>query len=140
MWDGELIRYQPMSGDPLWVGEEMVMTSGGWLEESWDGPFPDACMQLLDQFRAPRTGDMVVVASAGYDFRKRFEVPEHKSGHGSLIRAHMQVPIWTNVPGPPEPIRTVDLFPSMLEWLGEPVPEGIDGQQVWSPEPATTVA
>jgi hypothetical protein len=27
----------------------------------------------------------------------------------------------------------VDLFPSMLDWLGVAVPENIDGQAVWLP-------
>ena len=45
---------------------------------------------LFDQFRASRTGDLLVVANEGYDFRQRYEVPEHKSGHGSMFRAHMQ--------------------------------------------------
>jgi hypothetical protein len=97
-------------------------------------------VQLLDQFRASRTGDLVVVAKEGYDFRDRFEVPEHRSGHGSLTRAHMQIPVWTSVPGPAVPVRSVDLFPAMLEWLGEPVPAGIDGQPVWTPGRAATVA
>ena len=42
--------------------------------------------QLLDQFRARRTGELLVVAREGYDFRDRFEVPEHRAGHGSLMR------------------------------------------------------
>ena len=97
-------------------------------------------MQLLDQFRSARTADLLVVGREGYDFRRRFEVPEHKAGHGSLIRAHMQVPIWSNAPLPNGPLRTVDLFPSMLQWLGEPIPEGIDGQLRWQPGSSATVA
>jgi hypothetical protein len=34
---------------------------------------------------------------------------------------------------PAGPLRTVDLFPGMLEWLGYPVPHGIDGELVWLP-------
>lgn len=138
--EGDRIRYRPGSGDPLELGGEYCRTEGEWLEASWDAPFPDACVQLLDQFRAARTGDLIVVAREGYDFRERFEVPEHKSGHGSLIRSHMQVPVWSSVPGPVTPIRSVDLFPAMLEWLGETVPEGIDAQPVWSPARTATVA
>jgi hypothetical protein len=131
--EGELVRYRPLSGDPLTVGGEQLLSETEWLETTWDGVYPDACLQLLDQFRAQRTGDLIVVAREGFDFRRRFEVPEHKSGHGSLIRAHMQVPIWSSVPAPTSPMRTVNLFPAMLEWLGEPVPEGIDGLPLWSP-------
>jgi hypothetical protein len=39
----------------------------------------------------------------------------------------MEVPIAASVPLPAVPIRTVDLMPAMLEVLGVPVPEGIDG-------------
>jgi hypothetical protein len=138
--EGELIRYTPVSGDPLGLGSAIECDEAEWLERTWDHPFPDACVQILDQFRASRTGDLIVVGNEGYDFRKRFEVPEHKSGHGSLIRAHMQVPVWTSVPGPAVAIRTIDLFPSMLEWLGVAVPEGIDGQPVWHPERGVPVA
>jgi Type I phosphodiesterase / nucleotide pyrophosphatase len=138
--EGDLVRYRPISGDPLAIGEEQLLSETEWLEASWDGQYPDACVQLLDQFRARRTGDLVVVAREGFDFRRRFEVPEHKSGHGSLIRAHMQVPIWSSVPGPTSTLRTVDLFPAMLEWLGEAVPEEIDGQPLWSPARVGAVA
>jgi hypothetical protein len=138
--DGDEIRYHPLSGDPLELGGSARRSRAEWLDASWDGPYPDACVQLLDQFRAPRTGDLLVVAREGYDFRERFEVPEHKSGHGSLIRSHMQIPVWTSVPGPATPVRSVDLFPAMLEWLGEAVPEGIDAEAVWSPVRAAPVA
>jgi hypothetical protein len=45
------------------------------------------------------------------------------------------VPIWSSVPIPDATLRTVDLFPAMLHWLGEPVPQDIDGQLRWLPEP-----
>jgi hypothetical protein len=111
------------------------------LEATWDGPFPDAAFHLLDQFRSPRSGDLLAIAREGYDFRQRFEVPEHKAGHGSLIRAHMQTPVWSSQPVPSAPLRTVDLFPSMLSWLGVPSPDNIDGEAVWHPgEPAAIAA
>lgn len=128
--DGATVAYRPESGDPLGLGARTA-SPDGWLHATWDTTYPDACIQLLDQFRAPRTGDLIVVAREGYDLRRRFEIPEHKSGHGSLIRGHMQVPVWTSIPAPATPIRTVDLFPAMLEWLGVPVPPGIDGQRSW---------
>ena len=45
----------------------------------------------------------------------------------------MMTPAWSNRPGLPQRIRTVDLFPALLDWLGEPVPEGLDGRPVWLP-------
>jgi arylsulfatase A-like enzyme len=39
----------------------------------------------------------------------------------------MEVPLAASVPLPDAPIRTVDVMPTMLETLGLPVPEGLDG-------------
>jgi hypothetical protein len=129
----EEIVYEPLSGDPLMVGTRWSGNSREWLERTWDGPFPDAAFHLMDQFRSPRSGDLLVIAREGYDFRGRFEVPEHRAGHGSLIRAHMQTPVWSSRPMPDPPLRTVDLFPSMLDWLGVAPPAVMDGELVWSP-------
>ena len=128
------IRYTPRTGDPLGVGGAFAGTHREWLARSWSDPFPDAAYQLLDQFRSGRTGDLVVVANEGYDFRARFEIPEHRSGHGSLIRAHMHTPLWSNRGLGPVPLRTIDLFPTMLDWLGVTLPAGIDGELVWKAE------
>lgn len=129
---GEVV-YEPFSGDPLEIGGYWSGSIRESLEATWNGSFPDAVFQLVDQFRSPRSGDLLVVAREGYDFRGRFEVPEHKAGHGSLIRAHMQTPVWSSQPMPETPLRTVDLFPAMLGWLGVAVPQGIDGEPVWAP-------
>jgi hypothetical protein len=127
------LSYQPLTGDPLGLGGARGGSDREWLEATWDGPYPDAAYHLLDQFRADRTGDLVVIAREGYDFRRRFEVPEHRAGHGSLVRSHMQTPVWASEPLPAGPLRTVDLFPAMLDWLGVAVPAGIDGEAVWRP-------
>jgi hypothetical protein len=130
---GDDVTYQPISGDPLELGGPWAGSSRDWLDHSWDGSYPDAPFHITDQFRTRRSGDLLVIAREGYDFRGRFEVPEHRDGHGSLIRAHMQTPVWSSRPIPDKPLRTVDLFPSMLEWLGVTPPPGIDGEPVWHP-------
>ena len=131
--EGDRISYQVESGDPLELGGSVAGDESDWPDIGWDSAWPDAPYHLLDQFRAGRTGDLVVIAREGYDFRERFEIPEHKAGHGSLGRSHMMTPAWSNRPGLPQRIRTVDLFPALLDWLGEPVPEGLDGRPVWLP-------
>jgi hypothetical protein len=131
--EGDRVSYLPVTGDPLMIGRSWSASSREWLEATWDGPFPDAPFHLLDQFRSRRSGDLLVIAREGYDFRARFEVPEHKAGHGSLIRAHMQTPVWSSHPIPAAPLRTVDLFPTMLDWLGVSVPQRLDGELVWAP-------
>ncbi len=133
--DGQ-VTYSPLDGDPLAIGGARTDTQRGWLEATWNSEYPDAVFHLLDQFKADRTGDLVVVAKEGYDFRERFEVPEHKAGHGSLIRPHMQTPVWASQPVPSTALRTVDLFPAMLDWLAVEAPAGIDGEPVWLPRSA----
>ncbi len=130
---GSEAAYQPISGDPLLVGGAWSATQRQWLEATWNSSFPDAAFHLMDQFRTRRSGDLLVIGREGYDFRARFEVPEHRAGHGSLIRAHMQTPVWSSQPIPPAPLRTVDLFPAMLAWLGVDIPKDIDGESVWLP-------
>jgi hypothetical protein len=129
---GEL-TYHPVSGDPLLLGGPRSGTPRQWLDATWDAAFPDAVFNLFDQFRSSRSGDLLVTAREGFDFRDRFEVPEHRWGHGSLIRSHMQTPVWSSQPITSRPIRTVDLFPAILTWLGAPLPEGIDGESVCMP-------
>jgi hypothetical protein len=115
---GDRIAYRPRGADPLALGGALELDADAWLARTWDAPYPDAPFHLLDQFDASRTGDLVVVAREGFDFRRRFEIPKHRSGHGSLVRSHMQTPLWASVPVPSRALRTVDVFPMLLEWLG----------------------
>lgn len=137
---GAVITYRPLRGDPLEMGGAFSGDEREWLEASWDGAYPDAAVQLLDQIRSPRSGDLIVVAREGFDFRERYEVPEHRSGHGSMVRSHMQTPVWSSTPLPGGPLRTADLFPSMLHWLGVDAPQGIDGLPIWLPSPVERVS
>jgi hypothetical protein len=130
---GDEVEYLPLRGDPLEVGGAWSGTSREWLERTRDAAYPDAPFNLFDQFRTARSGDLLVIAREGYDFRRRFEIPEHRAGHGSLFRAHMQTPVWSSQPLPAVALRTVDLFPAMLGWLGVSPPREIDGQAVWNP-------
>lgn len=129
---GEIL-YRPISGDPLLLGGERKASGRQWLEATWDAAYPDAPFHIMDQFRSRRSGDLLVIGREGYDFRARFELPEHRWGHGSLIRAHMQTPVWSSQPIASTPVRTVDLFPAMLDWLSVDIPAGIDGESVWLP-------
>lgn len=132
---GPGIAYRPISGDPLSLGRSWVATDRAWLEATWNAEYPDAAYQLLDQFRSARTGDLVLVGRSGFDFRGGWEIPEHRAGHGSLTREHMQTPVWSSEPLPATPLRTVDLFPAVLGWLGVELPRAVDGAAIWRPQP-----
>jgi hypothetical protein len=120
-----LIRYQPEQGDPLGLGGYTELEDREMLARTRGTDVPDAPRQLLQLFGAARSGDLVLAAAPGADFRGPWEIPEHKAGHGSLIAQHMEVPIAASVALPDAPIRTVDLMPTILERLGIAVPEGI---------------
>lgn len=124
---GGRIRYTPLNGDPLDLGGPCELDDRDMLARSRATSLPDAPRQLLQLFRTPRAGDVALAARVSTDFRGPWEIPEHKSGHGSLIPEHMEVPIAASVPLPDAPVRTVDLMPAMLEVLGVAIPEGLDG-------------
>jgi hypothetical protein len=119
------VRYMPEDGDPLGLGGYVVLDDRDLLARSRETELPDAARQLLQLFESPRAGDLVLAAEPGTDFRGPWEMPEHQSGHGSLIAEHMEVPIAASMALPDVPIRTVDLMPSILERLGVAVPSGV---------------
>lgn len=122
------VTYEPLLGDPLELGaDRLTLGDRELLARSRHTSLPDAARQLLQLFRSPRAGDLVLAAAAGSDFRGPWEIPEHRAGHGSLIADHVEVPLAASIPLPDAPIRTVDVFPAMLEALDVPVPSGLDG-------------
>ena len=126
--EGDRIRYEAWLGDPLGLGAgDLVLDDREMLERSRGTQLPDAPRQILQLFRSARAGDLVLAAAPGADFRDDWEIPAHRAGHGSLLAAHMEVPIAASVPLPAGPIRTVDLMPAILEVLGVEQPDGLDG-------------
>jgi hypothetical protein len=119
------IRYEPLDGDPLSLGGDVELEDRELLARSRETDVPDAPRQLLQLLQSPRAGDLVLAAAPGADFRGPWEIPEHRAGHGSLIAEHMQVPILASVALPEVSLRTVDLMPTMLEYLGAAVPQGL---------------
>jgi hypothetical protein len=125
--DGK-IRYVPESADVLELGDSPITKhEREWLAASIAGRFPDSPMQLIQLFRSSRTGDLVLSASEHADLREDWEIPEHRSGHGGLTHDHMRCLVATNskLTGP---LRSVDIFPAILNHLGHEIPAGIDGR------------
>ena len=126
--DADGVHYEPLLGDPLGLGPARISVDDReLLARSRRTAFPDAPRQLVQLFSSARTGDVVLAAARGSDFREAWEIPEHRAGHGSLIADHMEVLLAASVPLPDAPVRTVDLMPTMLETLGLPIPAGLDG-------------
>ncbi len=123
-----LYCYEPVSGDPLrYGGTTLKLNAEDWLLKTYQSDYPDAVIQILQLIRSPRSGDVMLSAAPGYDLRLRYEVPEHHGSHGGLHRDHMMIPIISNVPFSGETCRSVDVFPTLLEWMGYDIPENIDG-------------
>jgi hypothetical protein len=98
------------------------------LVHTRDTEYPDGLVQIAQIFGASRAGDLVVTAARGWDLKLRGEHRLHRSGHGSLHREHMAVPFAMNAPFDKRAARTVDAFPTILHYLGESIPHGVDGR------------
>ena len=122
------LRYQPLDGDPFGLPSlPEAMSFQEALDATADTEYPDCLLQVTQLFRSERCGDVVVSAAPDYDLRDRHEHPEHASGHGALYADHMNVPLAASAPLTEGPMRTADLFPTVLDWLQRPVPSPIDG-------------
>jgi hypothetical protein len=133
------VAYRVDEGDPFgWDEIPERMSSEEALAATFDTGHPDALVQIAQLFRSSRAGDLVVSALPGYDLRERHEHPEHLSSHGSLHSGHMIVPVATSAPLADGPLRTADIFATVLDHLGRDLPPGIDGvpRLAASPAPA----
>ncbi|MBI4211169.1 MAG: alkaline phosphatase family protein [Deltaproteobacteria bacterium] len=123
------VEYQVFKGDPLGFGDiPKKLSIDDSLALSHHTDYPDALYQIANLFRSNRTGDVVLSATPGYDLRLKYEHPEHRGSHGSLHRLHMHVPILCNTKLDQGPMRTVDVFPTVLEFLNHPIPGFVEGK------------
>jgi len=128
--DGALFTYEPIDGgDPLGLGGRVEASSRDAAHDACAASdYPDALVQLMQLAASPRSGEMFLSATRGWDFRARYEPIPHVSSHGALHREHMDVPLLLSRPAMRMPRRTTDVMPSALEALGLPVPSGLDGR------------
>lgn len=120
--------YRPLTGDPLGLGALEALPSDACHERSIDTDYPDGIVQIAHLACAARSGDILLSATRGHDFRARYEPIPHRSAHGALHREHMLVPLLASRPLAGVPRRTVDVMPSALAALGLPLPAGLDGR------------
>lgn len=94
---------------------------------------PDIVSQLPSLFESPFCGDLFLVAAAGWDFEKG-----HRGSHGGFLRDEMRVPLIIAGPGigngEMETARTVDIVPTILDYLGYSdrlKDRPLDGRSLW---------
>ncbi|WP_158275255.1 alkaline phosphatase family protein [Pedobacter sp. HMWF019] len=122
--DRQQFEYHPLTGDPLGLGDLHCNSPRAALEATFHREYPDAMVQISQLFESKRAGDLIISAKNGYDLRGTWEFPEHKGSHGSLRKEHMVVPMVCNQQGwADHATRTADLFPTLLKWMGKPIPE-----------------
>ena len=129
-WDGELrYAYRPIDGDPLLLGGEIEpLDAAAAHARTLDSDYPDALVQIAHLAGAARTGEIILSAARGWDFRAKYEPIPHVSSHGALHREHMLVPLLVNRPVTEAPRRTVDVFTSAMTALGVDVPAEAEGR------------
>jgi hypothetical protein len=125
--EGRSYWYLPRTGDPLGCGVLEDADEVEAYDATMSTDYPDAIVQIANLAGAPRSGEIILSASRGWDFRGRYEPIPHYSSHGALHRDHMQVPLLVNRMPKHRPRRTVDVMPSALAALGIQEPEGLDG-------------
>lgn len=123
-----LLCYRRTSGDPLGLGQDVCDAS---MDETFaltmQTDYPDSIGQIATIARSARSGEIILSAARGWDYRSKYEPIPHVSSHGALHREHMLVPLLTSRRYSGTPRRTTDVMPSALEILGHPIPAGLDG-------------
>ena len=116
--DGQRIAYRPLTGDPLGLGELPPLDATESHEAAGGSDYPDALVQIASLAACARSGDIILSASRGWDFRAGWEPIPHVSSHGALHREHMMVPLLVNRRPTRAPRRTVDVFATAAAELG----------------------
>lgn len=132
-WNAERISYRPVTGDPLGLGDRRDLTDDEAYEAALETDYPDSLVQISRLSDSPRSGEIILSAVRGWDFRAKYEPIPHTSSHGALHRDHMLVPLLMNRAPDSVPRRTVDVMPSALAALGIGIPPGLDGRSFVKP-------
>lgn len=120
--------YRRATGDPLGLGRDLDGDGRETYDATIGSDYPDGIVQIAVLAGTARSGDIILSAAPGHDFRARYEPIPHRSAHGALHRDHMLVPLLTNRVPRIAPRRTTDLFPSALAALGVSAPTVLDGR------------
>jgi hypothetical protein len=118
--------YLHVDGDPLGIDSFEDLCDEAVHERTLATDYPDSVAQLAHLVLAPRSGDLVISATPGWDLRRQYEPIDHVSSHGALHAAHMLVPLVGNRRRKEMPRRTVDLHKFVLSGLGLRKPWGFE--------------
>lgn len=122
--------YIPIDGgDPLELGGEHSKLNpfDAW-EVTKHSAYPDSLVQLSLLIHAERSGDIILSASHGWDFRARFEPTPHVSTHGALLSEQMHTVLLLDQKPIRQPQRTTDVALSALDLLGIDQPPATEGR------------
>lgn len=111
------VTHEHRSGDPLGIATGTFDMTEAW-EAARTGEYPDALVQLALLTSSERTGDIILSAAPGCDFRARYEPLPHVSTHGALRRDQMRVPLLLDAPPRTLLRRTTDVMPAICHALG----------------------
>ena len=130
--DSLRFSYQFTGTDPLGYGVFYKnLSSSEALQRTYNSPYPDGIVQLWQIFKGERTGDLVLSAEKGYDLSARYQVLDHRATHGALIAEHLYIPLAMNYPIAEQYIRSIDVFPTVLNLCGHDITaHRIDGKIV----------
>jgi hypothetical protein len=122
------LRYSRLSGDPLGLGRDLSgLSDDAAYDATIASDYPDSLVQVSRIASSARSGEIILSAARGWDFRAKYEPIPHVSSHGAFHREHMMVPLLTNRCYAGTPRRTTDVMPSALVALGRAIPRGLDG-------------
>ncbi|HCU24197.1 MAG TPA: hypothetical protein DF383_04190 [Deltaproteobacteria bacterium] len=132
-----LYAYRPDPGqDPLdylgipeiqrWVRESRFVDAETWLQATANLPIPDAPPVFTQLFDDYQVGEMAIVTTKSSEFHGG-----HISGHGSPWREDRRVPLLFHGPGIQPGVypraRSVDLFPTLMDFFGLDPQVPVDG-------------
>jgi predicted AlkP superfamily pyrophosphatase or phosphodiesterase len=115
---------------PVTMIDGSLHDAAEWLAATAASTYPDLVPQIMCYFDAEKSGDLVAFAMPGWDFNKSL-----RAGHGGLRPEEMFTVLLVAGPGVPRerrttPVRSVDVVPTVLDLLGRPEPEDLDGCSV----------
>lgn len=123
---GNSFHYRCLGGDPLGLGADVTGTAEDTHDALAGSEYPDALVQIIALAGAERSGDVILSAAPGWDFRAHWEPIPHASTHGALHRDHMRVPLLLDRAPIRRPRRTTEVFASALAALGVAAPGGAE--------------